>query len=503
MRILALTLIGTTLLCGCGGSASTATTTNPVMPVATSVQVYETTADKANLLTQQSSVSFATTAGAGSYTIQVTPSTVLQPWDGVGGSMTDSSASVIASLSTAQQQSVMQQLFSPTAGAGLNMVRLPMGSSDMSSAGNYSYDDVGAGQTDPALANFSIAHDKIAIIPLLQTAFNINNNVKLIASPWSPPAWMKTNGSMKGVSGASTSTSQIVAADMPYLANYFVKFIQAYGTQGLPIYAVSPQNEPLNTQSGYPSAILTAADEATFIGSNLGPALSNAGLGSTKIFGMEDNWADTDYATTLLQSNAAKYLAGTSFHWYNGSVGAMSTIHALDTTKGVWFTEATGTVTCTATCPTLTTSTFSASGFRSAMQSLVMGVPQNFGRSILAWNLALNQNEGPQNGGCSTCVGIVTVDSSTSPASVYLNTMYYALGHIGKFVTPGASVIGTTTQSSTGVQDVGFVNPDGTLVVVVFNGGAVTSTFTVAWNGKSFDYTLPAGAAATFKWSPS
>lgn len=457
------------------------------------------------LLAQQPSVTFGTTAGTASYTIQVTPSNVLQPWDGVGGSLTDSAATVLAALPSTQKQTVLNSLFSQTTGIGLNMVRLPMGASDFSASGNYSYDDVPAGQTDTSLASFSIAHDQTNIIPLLQSISTINTNMKIIASPWSPPAWMKTNASMNGVSNASTTTSQIKSSDFSVLANYFVKFIQAYEAQGLSIYAISAQNEPLNSSSGYPTAIFIPTDESTFIASNLGPALSTAGLSSVKIFGMEDNWADTSYAQTLLQSSAESYVAGTSFHWYNGVVSAMSTIEELNANKGVWFTEATDTVYCATptTCPVLTSPVFSSTGFALQMQNLIMGVPQNYGRSIVGWNLALNQNEGPQNGGCTDCVGLLTVNSNTSPASIYYNTLYYALGHIGKFVTPGAFVIGTTTQGTSGVESVGFLNPDGSIVVVAYNGGSSTTTVNLSWNSQSFNYAIPANSAVTFKWSPA
>ena len=496
-------LFALVLPAGCASGAGSSSSTSS--PSTNSVQIYETTADGTKLLAQQTPANFSTAAGAGTYTIQVTPATVLQPWDGVGAAMTDSAATVLGALPAAQQQAVLQQIFSSASGVGFNMVRLPMGASDMSASGNYSYDDVAAGQTDPTLASFSIAHDTTNIIPLLKTALAANANLKLIATPWSPPAWMKTNASMKGVTNASISTSQIVKADFPYLANYFVDFIKAYAAQGLTIYAVSSQNEPQNTTSGYPSTILTAADEATFIASNLGPALSSAGLNNVKIFGLEDNWANTTYAQTLLQSTGAQYMAGTAFHWYSGTVSAMTSIQALNSSRGVWFTEGTETVSCPSgagSCPTLTASTFSASGFKYQMQS-ALSVIQNSGRSVLTWNLALNQNEGPQNGGCYTCVGVVTVNSSTSPASIYYNNTFYAYGQIGKFVMPGANLIGTTSQSTSGIQDAGFQNPDGSIVLVVLNNGSSSTVFTVSWNGKSFDYTLPGGAAATFYWSPS
>jgi glucosylceramidase len=313
---------------------------------------------------------------------------------------------------------------------------------------------------------------------------------------------MKTNNSMKGTSGASATTSQIYSAYFPQFASYFVKFIQAYNAVGLPVYAISPLNEPGNSQSGYPSAILTATDEASFIANNLGPALAAANLGNVKIFGLEENWSDTTFAQTLLQSAAAPYLAGNSFHSYNGTVSQMSTVQAMDTTKGVWFTEFTGTVTCTSTCPTLTASTFSASGFQYQMQTYIMGIPQNHGRSIVGWSLALNQNEGPQNGGCTDCAGIVTIDTSKSPAAVYLNGAYYALGQIGKLVVPGASVIQTTPGTTTGIQSIGFQNPDGSLVVVAYNGGSSQTTLTLTWNSQTADFALPANSAAIFKWTP-
>jgi glucosylceramidase len=491
------------LLVGCGTSNAPQSTTTSISPVA--VQVVETTSNGSALLATQPAVSFGTGSATGAFTIQVTPSNLLQPWDGVGGALTDSAATVIAALPAAQQQSVLTSLFSQTNGIGLNVVRLPMGASDFSASGNYSYDDLAAGQTDTAMAHFSIAHDLTNIVPVLESIDSINSNMKLIATPWSPPAWMKTNGSMNGVGGASASTSQINSAYFPALASYFVKFIQGYEAQGLSIYAISAQNEPQNSASGYPTAILTAADEASFIATDLGPALSTAGLSGVKIFGMEDNWADGTYAQTLLQSSAGPYLAGTSFHWYVGAVSSMSTIEALNANKGVWFTEATDTVTCPtrATCPTLAGPVFSSYGFALQMQSLILGVPQNYGRSIVAWNLALNQNEGPQNGGCYDCAGIVTVNTNTSPASIYYNTLYYALGHIGMFVKPGAFVIGTTTQSTTGVQDVGFLNPDGSIVVVAFNGATSAAAVSLRWNSENFNYTIPAGAAVTFKWSPA
>ncbi|MFC6645493.1 glycoside hydrolase family 30 beta sandwich domain-containing protein [Granulicella cerasi] len=501
-RSLGFAAFTTSLLAACGCAGSSSSTAGNTTSTTTAVQVYQTTADGTQLLTAQTSINFGSTSGSGTTTIQVTPTTVLQPWDGVGGAMTDSAATVIAALPTAQQQSLMQQLFSTTSGAGLNMVRLPMGASDFSASGNYSYDDVAKGLSDPTLASFSIAHDLTNIVPLLQSAQSINPNLHILATPWSPPAWMKTNASMVGISGASQSSSQILTADFPYLANYFVKFVQAYSAQGLNVYAVTPQNEPLNSNSGYPSAILTANDEVNFIANYLGPAFTNAKL-STKIIAMDDNYADTAYAQTVLASGANAYIAGTAFHWYSGTPDAMSSTQALDSAKGVWFTEGTSTITCATkgSCPVLTASNFTGSGFKYQMQNLVMATVQNHARSVINWNLALNQSEGPQNGGCYTCVGLATVNTGTSTAQIYYNDALYAMGHVGRVATPGGSVIATTAGTAGSVQSIGFLNPDNTVGLVAFNGASSSTTITVAWNGKTFDYTMPAGSAVSFKWS--
>ena len=171
-----------------------------------------------------------------------------------------------------------------------------MGATDFSASGNYSYDDMPAGQTDPNLTNFSVAHDAAYIIPLVKQALSINPSTKVVALPWSPPAWMKTTGTMNG--------GNMNTAYVPSLAQYFVDFVQAYQQQGIPIYALSVQNEPLYSTTGYPSEYLAASDESTFIANNLGPALSTAGLGSVKIFAYEHNWDNTAYPETVLGSSA-------------------------------------------------------------------------------------------------------------------------------------------------------------------------------------------------------
>ena len=479
-RLLQLLFICTPVLVmtGCPGSSAPTQTSTP----GPSVQIVETTGDQTMLLQSQPSVMFATGGGSSGLVVTVDSTIQYQQMDGVGGSLTDSSAWLIWNkLSTSQQTTLMQQFFSPSSGIGMSFLRQPMGASDFSASGNYSYDDMPLGHTDPDLANFSVAHDAAYIIPLIKQAIAINPKTKVVALPWSPPAWMKTTGTMSG-GGMNT-------AYFPSLAQYFVDFIQAYQQQGVPIYALSVQNEPLYSTTGYPSESLAASDESTFIASNLGPALSTAGLGSVKIFAYEHNWDNTTYAETVLGSSATQYVAGSSFHCYAGDPSAQSTVETAFPAKDIWFTE----------CSGITSSTFAGDLVWNA-EHLLIGATRNWARSVSLWNLALDQNSGPKNGTCANCRGVVTIDDSVSPASVTFNVEYYILGHMGKAVMPGAHRIDSNTFGAGSIEDVAFQNPDGSIALLVLNSASTAGTFAVRFDGQSFDYTLPAGAVATFSW---
>ena len=418
------------------------------------------------------------------FTIAVDGSTTYQQMDGVGASLTDSAAWVLWNkLTGPQRDALMLSLFDPYQGIGISLLRQPMGASDFSASGDYSYDDVPAGQSDPNLTRFSIAHDQPYLIPLLLQAFSINPSLKIHALPWSPPAWMKTSDSMNGGS--------VVTADFPVLAQYFTRFITAYQQAGIPIYAVSVQNEPLYSTSGYPTAYLASADEADFIGHYLGPALAGAGLGSVKILGYEHNWDNPQYPEALLaDSTAYSYLAGSSFHCYGGDVSAQSQVKQAYLAKDIWFTECTGTV----------GSNFAGDLVWNA-ENLLIGATRNWARGVTLWNLALDQNSGPQNGGCTACRGVVTVDASVSPPRITRNVEYYVLGHLGKFVQPGAYRIGSNTYAAGSLEDVAFENPDGSVVLLVLNASSGSASFAVTWNGASFTDTLPAQAVATYQWA--
>ena len=281
------------------------------------VSVWETTTNQSQLLAPQAGATFAPGSSSQSQVITVSPSTTYQTMTGFGASFTDSSAWLVYNSPLRNQ--IMTKLFDPNQGIGLDFLRQPIGASDFSQS-LFSYDDMPAGQTDPTLANFSIAHDQAYILPVLQQALSINPAITIMATPWSPPGWMKTSGSMIG--------GTLNSADYQVFANYLVKFIQAYDAAGVPISLISPQNEPEYSPSNYPGSTFTSTQEADFIADNLGPAIRAAGL-NTGILDYDHNWNDPSFPETVLgDSSAAQYVTGTAWHCYAGDPSAQSTVEA-------------------------------------------------------------------------------------------------------------------------------------------------------------------------------
>jgi len=448
----------------------------------TTVNVWLTSSDGSNQLTAQPGLTFTSDSqNADSSIIEINEHQQFQQMDGFGAAVTDSSAWLMYTrMSTSQRNDLMKRLFDPANGIGISFVRIPMGASDFSVNGPYSYDDLPPGQTDPTLSKFSINHDTVYILPILKQALALNPSLKVMANPWSPPAWMKTNGSMYGTSNGHIGT--LIPSDYGLLAQYFVKFIQAYQAQGIPIYAITPQNEPGYAPDNYPGMFFPASDESNFIKNYLSPALNQANL-HPRLIPYDHNWDNPHYAKTLLGDPATnRDIAGISWHCYAGSSTVMSAIHALYPTKDVYETEcATG-----ASVTPINTS------------DLLMQAVQNWTKTVELWNIALEANHGPHDGGCPDCLGVVTVDPNTG--NVLYSNDYYLIGHFSKFVVPGTYHIGADTLGS--LTDVAFKNPDGSKVVVAYNDCFCSRTFKVRWNGsQSFTYTLPAGATVTFKWS--
>jgi glucosylceramidase len=417
-----------------------------------------------------------------SLTITVDDTRKYQQMDGFGASLTDSSAWLLSHKLTDQQRNeVLEKLFSPTKGIGLSVLRQPMGASDFAIE-DYSYDDLPGSQTDPDLRKFTIDRDRAYIIPILREALALNRNLKIIASPWSPPGWMKTSGSM--IQG-----SLLPSAYSP-LANYFVKFVQSYEAAGIPIYAVTIQNEPLNIPNNYPGLGMTAVEQSVFLRDHLGPQFHDAGIKS-KILIFDHNWDLIDFPIKVLSDpRAASAAAGIAIHCYGGSVTAQTELHERFPNKDIWLTECSG-------------GDWQKGKLLEEQMRLIIGATRNWAKSVVLWNLALNQNHEPYLGGCTTCRGVITVNDAASPAQVIETVDFTALGHASKFVQPGAYRIESNSFGQGSLEDVAFQNPDGSIVLLVLNGGGSIMKFDISWRGTYASATLAPGVVATFRWTPS
>ncbi len=441
-------------------------------------QVWVTSGDESRLLSAQDNLSIIDNNETSYPSITINEDEQMQEIEGFGAALTGSSAYLINNLSASQKNSLLSDLFDPESGAGMSYIRLTIGASDFSLE-DFTYNDMPQGQEDPNLENFSIAHDEMHVIPVAKHILSINPEVKFMGSPWSAPAWMKDNESLYG--------GKLEAQWYSTYANYFVKYIQAFETHSITIDAITPQNEPLHT-AGYPTMHMEAQEQANFIRSALGPAFEEANI-STKIIAYDHNFDEPGYPMTILDdSQANPYVSGSAFHAYAGDVSAMSQVHNAYPDKGLYFTEISGGE----------WSTDFSSNLRWYVQNILMGSTKNWSKSALFWNLALNENHGPTNNGCSDCRGVVTINSS---GEIEKNEEYYAIAHFSKFVRPGAHRIGSSNfPDNSGLSGVAFKNPDGSKVLIVLNETPTSKTFSVIMEENRFDYSLSSESVATITW---
>jgi glucosylceramidase len=363
-------------------------------------------------MAEQTPVAMAAVPSA-DITITVDPGRRFQTIDGFGASITESSAEVLFRLTAENRDAAMRDLFDPTNGKGLSLLRQPIGASDFVVGPAYTYDDLVAGETDYSMDHFSIARDEAKILPPLRQAIALNPKITVIATPWSPPAWMKTNCSLVG--------GQLIddpAICDPY-AKYFVKFLQAYAAAGVHVDLVSTQNEPQNrTPSGYPGMFMSPEQQAKFI-AELGPALDEADL-DTKILAYDHNRsthpddiaatppgevAATEYPTAVLGDAAARaWIDGVAYHCYYGEPARQAALHKSFPDVPIYFTECPGSSALTDP----PAKTFSDT-LRFHARNLTIGATRNWAHTVSTWNLALDPDRGPHVGGCSTCTGVVTV----------------------------------------------------------------------------------------------
>jgi O-glycosyl hydrolase len=450
----------------------------PPPSAGSSVQVWHTDVSADKWVERQDDISFQTRQTTNPLTIKVDQGVKYQKITGFGAALTDSSAWLINEIPADKRDALMKDLFDPEEGIGLSMVRIPMGATDFTASGIYSYDDMPPGETDPTLSNFSIAHDEPYIIPQLKQALAHNPAVKFTATPWSPPGWMKTSDNMIGGSLKDEYS--------PVLAEYFVKFIKAYGEAGVPIDYVTPQNEPLAAPT-WPGTEMTPTQSAKLV-KQMGDAFAANDL-STKILTWDHNWDVPSYPETIYNDPAAAdYAVGAGWHIYSGSPIYQTVAHNDYPSKENYLTEATG-------------GTYQANtqvAFHDALDTWMIGSTRNWGNGAMLWNIALDP-EGRPVDGIPLNRGVVEVDPETG--SVTPNPEYHALAQVSRFVKPGAQRIYSNSFGAGSIEDVAFQNPDGSKVVVAYNDSDAAQTFSVADGTQSFDYTLGAGDAVTFTYS--
>ena len=451
-------------------------TPNPPAAVTNEMDFWLTKGNQSVTLQKQISVlAFGTTVN--NYAnIEVDDTKTFQTIDGFGYTLTGGSAQVINQLNAQKRQELLKELFGSDANSiAISYLRISIGASDLNAV-PFTYDDLPSGQIDVNLDNFSLAPDKTDLIPMLKEIVAINPNIKIMATPWSPPVWMKDNN---GFIGGSLKPEYYAV-----YAKYFVKYIQTMKAEGITIDAVTPQNEPLHPGNN-PSMLMLALQQAEFIKNHLGPAFKAANL-STKIVAYDHNCNKPEYPIAVLNDPGANpYVDGSAFHLYEGDISALSTVHNAFPNKNIYFTEQ------------YTASTGSFDGdLKWHVKNVIIGSMRNWSKTAIEWNLANNASFGPNTpGGCTTCKGALTINSSDSFTR---NVGYYIIAHASKFVPAGSVRISSTISGN--LNSVAFKTPGEKKVLIVENDGNTSEIFNIKQNGKWITTSLEAGSVGTYIW---
>ncbi len=442
-----------------------------------SVSVWLTNPDKSALFAlQNASLSFSK-SGEQIPTIEINEKQKYQSVEGFGFALTGGSAQLLAHMSSEKRAAILKEMFAEDGkNIGLSYIRVSIGASDMNDR-VFSYDDLSEGQTDPKLEHFSLKPDEADVIPVLKEILAISPKLKILGTPWSAPAWMKTNEKVKG--------GKLKEEDYPVYARYLVRYIEGMEAHGIGIDAITPQNEPLNPKNT-PSMVMTAPEEDAFIKDGLGPAFKSARI-RTKILVYDHNCDVPEYPLSILRDpGASKYIDGSAFHLYGGKIEAMSQVHDEFPKKNLYFTE------------------FMAEDLKhpelmpvaGPVHGTVIGATRNWSRNVLLWNLAADPQFGPHtnDGGCPICQGAITIDGD----NVERNLAYYVIAHFSKFVRPGSVRIASSSPDT--LPNVAFETPGGEKVLVVANDSAQSQTFNIGYRGQKAPATLQPGSVATYVW---
>jgi glucosylceramidase len=450
-----------------------------VRPLQPTVEVWLSTADRRLRLARQPDIEMTVQKPLPDDVIVDVHST-FQSIVGFGAALTDSSAWLIQNrLNPLQRSALLQELFGPPPGLNLSMTRLTIGASDFSQQ-PYTLDDLPTGEVDPSLLHFNVTANLREVIPTVRQVMAVNPELRIIASPWSAPAWMKSSANLIG--------GQLQEPFESAYADYLVKYVDTYRGYGIPIFALTVQNEPAFVPASYPGMEMPAATRARLIAQYLGPALARR-KPKTLILGWDHNWDEPGQPMNVLaDTDAARYIDGVAWHCYRGTPSTQSDVHLAYPGKDTYITECSGGDWESARKGEL---------LWFARDLLLAGI-RHWARGVIYWNLVLDEQHGPHLGGCDLCKGVVTIDSRTGEVS--RNDEYYAFAHFSRFVLPGAVRVGSS-ETDKDINNVAFLNAsDGSVVLVMVNSHEDARQVAVAQGMSRFQYTLPPQSVATFVW---
>lgn len=482
-------LLSATLL-SCGNSTTTkAAQTADTDKLQGDVSVMVSTADRSQSF-NRTALDFAEKPHYA--TIELNPDVRYQSMDGFGAAVTGSTSYNLMQMTPEDRSAFLKKTFSETEGLGFSYIRISIGCSDFSLS-EYTCCDT------PGIENFSLQNEETAyVIPILKEILSINPRIKILGSPWTCPRWMKVNNLTEKKPFNSWTSGQLNPDCYKDYATYFVKWVQAFGQEGIKIYAVTPQNEPLN-RGNSASLFMGWKEELAFVKEALGPAFQAAGL-DTKIYAFDhnynyDNMADQeDYPANIYDDEvAAAFLTGAAYHNYGGHRDELNDIQSRRPDKELIFTE---------------TSIGMWNDGRNLqrrlmedMREVALGTVNNWCKGVIVWNLMLDTDRGPwREGGCKTCYGAVDIDRCDYKTITY-NSHYYIIGHMSSVVKPDAVRIENKGHLPEGVMCSAFENPDGTYAFVVLNEGNNPATLSLTADGKKYvNCVVPAKSVASYRW---
>lgn len=436
--------------------------------------IWLTKADKSVLFQKQTEkLSF----GANTNTlpsIYVDDTKTFQKMEGFGYTLTGGSAQLLASMKPTERAKLLKELFATDQNnIGVSYLRISIGASDLSDH-VFTYNDLPVGQTDPTLTKFTLAEEKKELIPVLKEILSIAPSLKIMGSPWTPPAWMKTNAASKGGS--------LKPEFYDVYARYLVKYIQEMQKEGIQIDAITVQNEPLHPGNN-PSLLMPQDEQAAFIKKSLGPVFRKAKIG-TKILIYDHNADRPDYPISILNDpEARQYIDGSAFHLYGGSIESLRDVHEAHPDKNLYFTE-----------QWIGAPANFGGDLMWHLKNLVIGAPRNWCKTVLEWNLAADPQQKPYTeGGCTACLGALTIGET-----IVRNPAYYIIAHASKFVRPNSVRIASNVTMN--LSNVAFMTPDGKVVLIAINESDKPITFNIRHKNKQITPTLEGKTVATFVW---